>query len=374
MKKSPCSSVDSNDPNHIYYNVVIPYVDNSRYNPTLATFMENRTIPILEKCDDYYLSIIRFYVPSSNIPLTILDILPFPNVNPNLTTLSVILSYNAINSDETSVVYTSQNQFEIAPPAATLQNPNYPTVPYYYIYNYQHVIDMVNTAFQSALINLKAKPGTGAIAGAPEPYFTYNPETQLLTLNADDTFYDVDLSPNVIKIYVNFPFLSFFGAIPTLLTNLNLFAVNSYTFQYLIKNNGNNDTAGIINYEQEYVTIGLWNVFKSLVFISGTVPISTELIPATNGSGNTIGRRILTDFDPLINDQAGQANGILQYYPQGPYRLVNMVSSIPLTKFDVSIFWQDKNQNLYPLYVLYNNVITIKFLFVKKSVYNGITK
>lgn len=362
---------DRNDPDHIYYNVVIPFVDNPSFNPTPATFSENRTTAILDRADDWYLSVVRFYIPSQSIPLSLLNITPFPNLNPNLTDLAVILSFNGINSAQTNVIYTSQNQFTTAPPPATITNPDYPVVPYYFIYNYQHVIDMANIALAAALVNLKAQPGTAAIAAANPPFFTFDPVTELLSLNANELFYDVNTAPNLIKIFVNFPFLSFFSAIPTLLTNLFLFSVNANTFQYLIKNNGNNTVGGIINYQQEYVTIGLWNIFKSLVFTSGTVPIATELIPATNGSGDTIGRRILTDFEPLVNDKVGQSYSILQYYPQGPYRLVNLVSSTPLMKFDVSVFWQDKNENLFPLFVLYNNVVSIKFLFVKKNVYNG---
>lgn len=369
--KKAHANIERCDPDHIYYNIVIPYADNAAFNPTQATFMENRTISILEKPDEWYLSIVRFYIPSQSIPLTVLPIDDYPNVNPNDTTLHVILSYNGINSDETSVIYTTQNQFTLPPPAATLTNPSYPIVPYYYIYNYQHVIDMVNTAIAAALTNLKTQGGTGAIAAATAPFFVYDANTQLISLFADQTFYDVNTAANLIKIYINFPFSSFFNAFPTYLTNLNLFTLGNFTFQYLVANNGNNTVAGIIHFQQEYVTVGLWNIFKSIVFISGTAPISTELIPSTDGSGNVIGRKILTDFDPLINDRAGQSNGIMQYYPQGPYRLVNLVSSSPLVKFDVSIYWQDKNQNLYPLYILYNNVVTIKVLFVNKRVYNG---
>lgn len=369
--KKSYSFLESEDPDHIYYNIVIPYQDNPMYNSTVATFVENRTQPILEKCDDWYVSIIRFYVPAESIPITALPILPFPNLNVNLTNLSIILSYNGINSNETILTYVPENNLVLPPNSATATNPNYPITPYYYIYNYQNVIDIANNAIIVALANLKTKPGTGAIATATAPFFTYNPITQLITLTADQTFYDTNTAVNLIKFYFNAPFFTFFGAFPTLLTNLFLFNVNSFTYQFLIKNNGINTTGTTINFSQEYVTIGLWNIFKSLVFISGTVPVNAELIPSTDGSGNVIGRRILTDYDPLINDKAGQSNSILQYYPQGPYRLISMISSTPLTKFDITLYWQDKSQNLYPLYILFDNVVTIKILFVKKNVYNG---
>ena len=61
----------------------------------------------------------------------------------------------------------------------------------------------------------------------------------------------------------------------------------------------------------------------------------------------------------------------LQYYAQGPYRLVDLNSNIPLNKFDVQIFWSDQRNNLYPLYISYGQEVSIKFLFVKKSVYKS---
>jgi hypothetical protein len=368
------SNLQACDPDHVYYNVVIDNRINPNYLSSPATFAENRTTAIINNPSDWYMTVIRFYVPAKDIPLTVLPILPYPNTNPNMTTLSVILSYNGINSNEIPLIYVPSNQYTIAPPAATTGNPIYPITNYYYIYSYQQVIDIANTALAAALTNLKTKPGTGAIAAADAPYFTYDAVTQLITLNANVLFYDPVSVVTPIKIYGNLPFTTFFQAFPFIVTNTFTFNPSSPAFQYNIKDTGTNVSDGYINFVQEFIVVGLWNIFKSLVFITGTVPINGELIPAQDGSGNTIGRRITTDYDPLINDTAGQSETILQYYPQGPYRLISLQSNAPLTKFDITVYWQDKNQNLYNLYIPYNNVLTIKILFVRKSVYNANTK
>jgi hypothetical protein len=366
------SSIEYIGTDHVYYNVVIVNnINNETFAPIPATFVENRTNAVIDKPSDYYLSVIRFYCPGNDIPTTVLPIKSFPNTDPNITELAVVLSYNGINSDPINVIYFSQTQRYAVPPPLSITNPNASVIPYYYIYNYQHVLDMANIALASALTNLQAKPGTGAIAAATPPFFTYDAVTELLTLNATAAFYDTSALALPIKIFGNTPFISFFDAFPFLDVNTFLFAPSLDTYQFLIKDTGNNTTAGVIHYLQEYVIVGLWNVFKTLVFTTGTIPIEAELIPSLDGSGNTIGRRILTDFDPLVNSEPGQASSILQYYPQGPYRLINLVSNTPLIKFDINIYWQDKKQNLYPLNILYNDSVSIKFLFVKKNVYNG---
>jgi len=360
---------------HVYYNVVIPYQPNSNLQ-TDAEFTENRTQEIIDNPNNYYLSVIRFYIPGQTIPITEFPIIPYPNTDPNKTTLSVILSYNGINSTETSLEYVSGNQFGIPPPAATPTNPNYPTNNrYYFIYNYQALINTANAAFVAALTNLKTMPGTGAIAGAVAPFLTYDPNTQLFTLHANSGFYDYTIT-TPIKIFVNVPFISFFDAFPMLLTNLGLFSPLTpggftSTYQILITNDGINTVGGIMSLSQEYITTGKINLFKSILMTSNTVPVQTENLTISGGSGINIGKPIMTDFEPLVNDTSGQSRAIFQYYPTGPYRLVNLTSSSPLRKFDVKVFWQDRFQNVYPLYIGYNDILTIKFLFVKKSVYNS---
>jgi len=366
---------------HIYYNVSIPYDFTSTNYLTPATFVENRTQPIIDNPNDYYLSIIRFYIPSFMLPVTSLPILPFPNTNVNKTSLSIIFSYNGIYSDEQSLIYFTEDDTTTAPPSATATNPTYPTNnPYYFIYNYQHYLNIINNGFLAALTNLQTKPGTGAISAATSPFITYDAVTQLLTLHASSTFYDqANLSLPII-LYFNVPTYDFLTGFPYLNTTLNLFnptvpGGTRNTLQLLLQDDGVNTVGGVINLTEEYITVGSINLFKSIIITSNSIPIQSELLPASNGSGINIGKPIATDFEPLINDSAGQARSVFQYYPQGPYRLINLNSASPLYKVDINVFWQDIYGNVYPFYVAYDSIITIKLLFVRKTVYNsGINK
>lgn len=123
--------------------------------------------------------------------------------------------------------------------------------------------------------------------------------------------------------------------------------------------------------EQEYNTLAYWNSFRNLVFVTGSIPVASEYVPTSvfgpnSGSGINNSRQILTDFEPLLQ-YAGDSRTNLQYYPQGPYRLVNLETNIPLRRFDVQIFWQDNNNVLRPVYLSRGTEATIKFLFLKKT-------
>jgi len=368
------NSIKNQGGEHIYYNVNIINPNNNVNLRTMASFTENRTQNLVDNADDYYLSVVRFYVPGDSIPLTVLPIKPYPNTNPNLTTLSVALRWNGFISGEIPIVYVPETAFTIPPPAPTQQNPNVPIVPYYYIYSYQNVLDQVNTALTLALIDLKAAAGDPPELTTTEPpYFSFTAATGLLSVNGQQSFYDSSQA-TPIQILGNIPFVKYFSNFPVY-TVPNVFSPIvpgglQFTYQYLMRNNGQNvDASGILHMSEEYISVGNWNIFRSLVFVSGTLPLQSEQIASSNGSGVSIGRQILTDFEPLVNDAAGQSRSIFQYYPQGPYRLMNFNSKGPINKFDVSIYWQSIYGDLYPVYIEYNEVATIKFLFVKKTAY-----
>lgn len=435
---------DDND--HIYYNVTIRHSDAADPTnpniPVIASFEEERVQPIIDNPNDYYLTITRFTVPGGEIPIFLFPIQPFPNTNPNLSNLSVTLEYNG-DIQQQFLIYDPRNNVINPPPAPTANNPEWARTEYYYVFTYDHMIQMINDALKTAFGNLAAPP-----LASVAPYFCYDSKTQLISLYCQRAYYDENLA-SPIQIYVNTPLLNYLEAIDndffgynnadgrdfrftildnpcnyyqnecepspvesSIITNIPLGGPGSILITTstphglsvgdmieIIGSDSNPVIDGVYSVltapsattftinvnvavvgvggegfavkqcnlfkiEQDYNSLYRWNSFKDIVFKTNTIPIVNEYI-RSNAAGQVNFQPILTDFEPLLS-KAGDSRSNLQYFPQGPYRLINLNSSVPLKKFDVSVFWKDEKENLYPIRLFRGQVLTIKFLFIKK--------
>jgi len=400
INKDPTSDI-------IYYNVIMTGNPNQTFSP--AIYEETRTQPVLDDPSQYYLSVVRFSIDGSNIPIFVCPVIPDPitPTNVNNTPFVVTLSYGGVNYSANVQYFPSTDAPIPQIPTATSQDI---TSTYYYIYYYTSFIQMVNNAINVAFLALTtANPG---LTGVQAPYFQYDPNTQLISyvtqniinpLVAGINVYQTQFTNGVpqiapqpagtIYVYLNEQLYSFFDGIEAfeyINTSQNLILVRDLKDNYLYPaQNAANTTAtqtetsftsGTGTYTtqpawfiftQQYNMITKWNSLSSIVFLTNNLPVNKEYIPASSivgvtSAGNASFRPILTDFVPeLIN--AGDSRSRFNYFPQGPYRLIELNSQEPLRKIDLRIYWEDHFQNLYPLYISYGDCNSVKLMFMKKS-------
>lgn len=385
---------------NIYYNVVIPNLQVSN-QPTLAKFQETRSKGIIKNPNHYELSIVRFSVPANIIPLMIFPIQGGSTQNNiNLSTLKICLTYNNIDYPE-NLIFTTENLTSPLPPAPSANPPNYNQVVnsfYYYVYSYQHFITMINTALSTAFSAIiTANPADLYLATLSAPYLILNSQTQLCSLITNVGYINDDNpDPTVVEIYMNGPlFERYLDSIWSIFNGYN--QTNGKDYKIRVANLNNNEyivategaiggqivppvTPEYIEMQQEFTTLQNWNSFVSLVFLTGTIPVNTEAIPPFNfiqqGTADIPESQnnsypILTDFIPAFS-RAGEARGLLVYYPTAEYRMVSLSGSTELRTFDVSVMWQDDQGRIHPVYIPYSQTLTIKFLFRKKIKYRQI--
>jgi hypothetical protein len=226
------------------------------------------------------------------------------------------------------------------------------------------------------------------------------------------------LSQNKLYLYLNSSLYQFFNGIETFGSNLfgysaadisafNLMLVNDNKNNYYYPpqnatNTVNNQTetsfsgtdglGNLASYTaqpqwfintQQFNALSIWSSLSSIVLATSQIPVQFEYLPYSSNSsligGSAVGsqnfRPILTDFVPDLT-QATQSRTQFTYYAN-PYRLIELTSQEPLRKLDIQLFWEDKNQNLYPLKITYNSSDNIKIVFIKKELakyalnYNG---
>lgn len=347
-------SVDTNHVDNVYFNVEIKSNNSKRL--TIAEYDATRTRNIVDKANDYYLAVLRFTIPSFSVPLLVFE--PQEN-DPTLGVYSVTLEYEG-DVSRAYVPYLSTN---------SLPDTN---AEYYYQYSIQSVVLMINQAFENAFVGLNSPP-----VGSVAPYLSFSPETNLFTLwgNADD--YDISNAiSNKILIYFNeYLWTLLYGFPKNRLNTSNSLDTNDgrdvriemkyYGNNYSAPNNPNDPITNYITVTQDNSSLYNWNPYKKIVLKTSLLPIQSEY---SRGSGD-VNEKILTDFTPF--NTLDDLRSTYQYVPSGQYRLIDFLSTGPITNIDVDIYWQDSNDRLIPLQLPWNSQANIKLGFLKKSLYHN---
>jgi hypothetical protein len=388
---------------NVYYNLTIRALD----KPILAEFFETRQDIILDDPNDYYMTIARFTVPLNSLPIFIFKIEEGITQNDaNKGSYSVSLVHNASGDVFTENLQFISENLSPVPVPPSLNNGKQLISQYYYVYAYQHMINMINTALANAFVALQAMHPT--IYSSNPPFFYYDENSELISLVAQKT-YDNDgffinvspgpiqtLFPQEIKIYSNTILLTLLDSFDVFFEgynnnnnltasfniraspfNRNVYFPNNVSPTDLLINPTNDlPPTAFISSTQEYKSLIFWNSFRNLLFVTNTIPIKNEYLPTINSLNNPLQGEginnffpILTDFEPLL-ENAGNTRGLLNYVADGQYRLTDMQSNLPLRKFDIKLFWVDQDNNLYPLTLFPYTQIKIKFLFARKELFN----
>ena len=336
----------------------------------IAQLTTNPTQPILNKMEDYYGSIIRFSVPGLNLPL-VQCLVQTPVTDIDKLIYSFTLTYNDINGDQTFWEF----QPEVEPPVAVIPPDNTPTqtfTNYYFLYQYQSIINIMNVALKNALINLKTKAGTEDIQDSPDAFFYYDCNSNLISLYSPPLF---DATGDQLAILINFNSVAsiFFAAMPYQFYGYNNpFGIDA-TIRVQNNQTLNQKTIDSVIYNitsQEFVSLGYMSYLKN-IFIGTNMPITSETFYINNPQGqqNVNYDNILTDYLPDLTttNDAGIASKNFIYNAPSLYRLFEFQSKGPLYEISAGISFSDNLGNQYPLYLEKGQAVEIKFMFIKKN-------
>lgn len=303
-------------------------------------FSQNQSQPILKSTNGYQLSIIRFSLNTETLPIFI------PAMQSANTT---IYSFTfEINGKQ----YQQYMHFEP-------QNLN-PTDPdeYYYVYNYQYVIYLMNKSLASCLTGLKTLTTCPANIA---PTLSFDSTTQKCTLNLDSNAYGYNES-NKINIYLNSSMFALLASLPACVVNKNTLGMD-----FQLNNLISQSPSALI---QDYSTIALWNPISSIIFTTNLIPIYQSQTPPIqvyengqilNNSSNFNYMNVLTDF--VANDM--QFVPYIQY-SASVYRYLSLKPNAEIRNIDLQVYWQNKNTGkLKPLYLGVGGSASIK-LFLSR--------
>jgi hypothetical protein len=386
------------NPDMVYYDIVSTnFQSTSEVDPFLR-FNETRTNPVIANSGEYYMSIVRFSLDTYNLPNFICQIQPQQN-DPNLSIYSVTLEYDdgaggitASTQEFINWIPQNKNLPVPIPPSATSSGFQQNNTEYYYCYQFQYFLELINGSFLLAMTSLIANTGGAAspLFTAKPPVLTWDVTSSKAILQAQSAFFDQTQAARV-KIYMNPPLFALFNSFPslyygqtgvTLGRNHQLLVADYQGINTILLPTNPIAPAVATVYTQmfqEFSTIDTWSPVASIVFTSNTIPIisnqlSSPLIfnngQVSTGIGNNANfAQIITDF--VTNQQVFKPNVL--YTPTAEYRRIDMTGNTPLTNIDINVYWRDKLGQLVPFLLPSGATATIKFLFEKKHPTNDIT-
>lgn len=312
------------------------YLNGRIYNDTqnniLAKYKTTFNSAIIDNCSDYRLSIIRFQVSNSIIPIFIFKDGAY----------KVCLSYGG-NDYSTTLTYVSTGS-----PVDRE------------VYYFQQFLDSINDAFVASVTALNAANPATLNPATETPYMIFDKTTQRFSLIVNKSFLT-----NGVDIYFNLKLYSFFESIYAIFYGYN--QPNGKDFKFVIENTGNNTWVVDTNYynlEQEASNVGLWFDIDRIIIISETIPVIGEFTASqqTLNGGLTPTVAVISDFVINIKNTTDYVTQ-LNYLPTAEYRRITLNSSGPLLKFDYQVKYQTKSGETVNLYIRPETSINIKFLF-----------
>jgi len=409
---------ESKDSDIVYLNVDV--INNRTIDLGLGTdplirFNETRDTPIINDASKYYFSIIRFQMNGAgrDLPILIPQVQigqPDPNLTAYSTTLKATVAYDIPAVGVRTFNSTKQVYIQFVSESVGAPTPQPPIIAqdlnskYYFVYTFQHWVDLVNTALATALSQIQTDFQTfwtaeGGAGIAPTlttkvPYLEYDPSAKLFSMYADNYGFGGSARTSAgsltddenIQLYFN---SNLFG----LLSNFsNLYLgqdqINGKDNEILFQNKlGKNlyTYDGTIYYicKQDYESISsLWSPISSIVFTTTLLPIIPEQVgtPVKFGASNVqIPFSSPSAFQPIITDislpldSPADYRGLVQYNPSGEYRLTSMTSSRQeVRNIDCQVYWKNRlNNELYPITMFNLSSVSIKMMFRKKSFNKG---
>lgn len=429
---------DDIDADYVYYNATIinnrtkgPYDRNT--DPPLR-FSETRDSAIINDASKYNFSIIRFTMdgPNKDLPLFIPVIrtgLDNPTNDVNLTIYSVTLTATINNTVGPNpvvgtftftqpIIYQTEtldtNLAPVPSPLSIASGSQDLSSRYYWVYTYNHWVQLTNQALVQALAGVQALfqvawTASGNVGVAPiitiAPYITFDAETKLFKIHADahgyggafrtslgtasDENFQLIFNANTFGLYANFQ-NQYINTGPELqnLIFTGPIGYGAVTLGVPYAQNVQEIGAGVSQkyfwvMEQDYESVStLWSPIENIVFNSTLLPLVFEAtgdpVRFGDSNANTEFTNSQSAFQPIITDIAiplqcaSDYRSMIYYAPTAEYRLASFQrSQQPINQIDIQVFWRNRlDGSLFPVQMFNSSSVSVKVMFRRRGIFD----
>jgi hypothetical protein len=315
--------------------------------------------PILDKCSNYKMTILRFHCPLYSIrPNYIIKGQEFV-----VRLFDDALYYQA----STNVGQIGQSIHEF--------------------------ISTINSLFKTVWNNYSTShPNNGTSYG--QPFLTHDPVTDLFSLIVPCYFYfgayklDVQVNPTLFYYIAGIPATQLPDGFYSFMTSIELRPDRDIEDRYYFSKYYNNavlktplTTLGnaptkfdALRFQAEFSTSYRFNDFQSVLVLSN-IPIRQETIPQATGQLSAFLPNKLSYIAtlPVVSDfhagiaRYGDQNSDLLYFPPGEYRWIDLISDGPLDRLSFDFRYQLIDQSVHQIMLNPGDSVSLKIYF--RSIY-----
>lgn len=268
-----------------------------------------------------------------------------------------------------------------------------------YVYEYQHMLDMINKAARDAYLDFKA--ADPLFPADVAPWIVY--DSRLFRLLGEEKYWGNGsniTTPTADRcyFYLNYDLFMFFQNFilqekipldttppdtpdPTdewwylPLTSITVNAVGNQTPPSVLYDaalaapyNVAPIAYSCVKNEQEVENLSVWVAIKGIALLSNTLGNRPESIPAVQADtlGAGAGLPIISDFLITTTNGFDYRTGIT--YEPNVLRWFNMISDQGLTEIDIRAVWFDAKAQYFPVYISTNEMWSVKILFASPEV------
>jgi hypothetical protein len=381
-----------NTSDHIYVDLNAFNASTSNKNETLL-LSERRNGSFLNDASQYYMTVARFYLENPRFPVIIPTVDLSQSGTPDVNKLIYEVSMEYFNTSTSATTLVS-SRLSFVPDDLNVSVPTYSSLTtkdftfnkYYWLYSYDSFLEILNKALKTCFALIPSSYYTTQNNTIPNVSVAMTDiSTHQFVISAREEFDDsspttaLNASTNKkLRLYFNSPLMALFSGFRSIITSDNRNRVRLY-------NTGDNFTTsrtvsgitypGFIAMLTDIPSTNLWNPVQSIVFTSGTIPVSQNLIGANqvfnppsgfeaSGSNSNVSP-IITDLQ--IPFEPTNTYRPYIYYTPSPYRLIDLISNSNLTDLSAEVFWKDRFGGIHPFELLPFCSVSLKLLFRHKS-------
>lgn len=325
--------------------VDIPIVNSNDNKWIIASYNSTRSQPYISNASEYYLAVARFDIPNNNIPL-----------------FTFIDDYNSITMVNGAVESKRFVQYVSSSPL----NKG--------VYTIQAFLDMVNTTIALCCADV-------GIPANEVPIVWLDKDRRVQVVSFSDNANWLGGQSATWQMWMNWNIFFFFQSLQVY-TNGSFNPPNGKAYLILVKDNYNGNyssgpvTGTALNYNmaQETSLLELYITTTSIILATTSIPVNPENISyngtASTASGLSLSNsktfNIIADFIP--GQSAFYPENFTPYVYRPPfYRLIDLLGNQSLNKLDFQLYYTDDVGNVYPLMLNPHQRITLKIVFIKKS-------
>lgn len=360
-------------PDNIY--VDLSCVNNNVNQQVPLQFSHNRNSAICDDPQNYYLTVLKFNIPTNTVPVMCVSIQTGQSdVNKSIYSFTFKKGNNVYQS---YLSFIAQDKSASSPTVPTTNQDI--STGYYYLYNFSWFVDLLNNTLQSAITGLKGLDGT--VDDSTPPYFLFDPSSEELVLSCPQLAFD--LAGNTpIEIYCNTQMYNMLSSFKFQYQGINV--LNGMNYKFDVKNQyGTNiyqttDDVNYIQLYQEYNTTSLWNYCTGIVLCSSTLPILETAVSAPQVYGNSsfpydqnnnVSQPIISDMS--LSLEKGSYRPGVYYIPTSQYRLIDLFGHSDIRNIQISVYWRTKYSQLIPLMLNADSSAYIKIGILAKCLFNN---